>query len=88
MNLYATLYDGVSLRKRLGTQVEFFEMLEPVQHVERLKPHAVAPVLENIRHKWVFESHAAPQMPGLEIRLRADMEEFTQKVFGEHYILS
>jgi L-fucose isomerase-like protein len=30
----------------------------------------------------------APQLPGLEIRLHGDMEEFTQNVFGQHYILS
>jgi L-fucose isomerase-like protein len=60
MNLYATLYDGVSLRKRLGTEVEFFEMLELVQRVERLKPEAVTPVLETIRRKWVFERPASP----------------------------
>ncbi len=28
MNLYGTLYDGVSLRARTGIEVEFFEMLE------------------------------------------------------------
>jgi L-fucose isomerase-like protein len=58
MNLYATLYDGVSLRKRLGTEVEFFEMLEMVQRVERLNPEAVKQVLEIIRKKWVFERPA------------------------------
>ena len=62
MNLYATLYDGVSLRKRLGTEVEFFEMLEMVQRVERLKPEAVAQVLETIRQKWVFERPANPEV--------------------------
>jgi L-fucose isomerase-like protein len=62
MNLYATLYDGVSLRKRLGTEVEFFEMLEMVQRVERLKPEAVAQVLETIRQKWVFERPASREV--------------------------
>jgi L-fucose isomerase-like protein len=59
MNLYATLFDGVSLRKRLGTEVEFFEMLEMVQRVERLAPEAMAPVLEAIRRRWVFETPAS-----------------------------
>jgi len=62
MNLYATLYDGVSLRKRLGTEVEFFEMLEMVQRVERLNPEAVAQILETIRQKWVFERPANPEV--------------------------
>jgi L-fucose isomerase-like protein len=60
MNLYATLYDGVSLRKRLGTEVEFFEMLEMVQRVEQLNADAVTRVLEDIQHKWVFEKPANP----------------------------
>jgi L-fucose isomerase-like protein len=61
MNLYATLYDGVSLRKRLGTEVEFFEMLEMVQRVERVNPESVAAVLETIRQKWIFERPANPE---------------------------
>ena len=62
MNLYATLYDGVSLRKQLGVEVEFFEMLEIVQRVERSNPEAVARVLESIREKWVFERPANPDV--------------------------
>jgi len=68
MNLYATLYDGVSLRRRLGTEVEFFEMLEMVQLVERLKPEAIAQVMETIRQKWVFERPASP--PVLETGIK------------------
>ena len=62
MNLYATLYDGVSLRKRLGMEVEFFEMLEMVQRVERVNPEAVARVLETIREKWTFERPGNPEV--------------------------
>jgi L-fucose isomerase-like protein len=58
MNLYATLYDGVSLRRRLGTEVEFFEMLEMVQRVEAVQPEAVAAVLTRIQQKWSFETPA------------------------------
>jgi L-fucose isomerase-like protein len=61
MNLYATLYDGISLRKHLGIEVEFFEMLEMIQRVERLEPQAVATVLESIRRKWVFERPASEE---------------------------
>ena len=35
MNLYNTLHDGVSLRKQLGVEIEFFEMLEMVQRSEK-----------------------------------------------------
>jgi hypothetical protein len=30
----------------------------------------------------------APQLPGLQIRLNEPMDEFTQKVLGQHYIVS
>jgi len=62
MNLYGTLYDGVSLRRRLGVEVEFFEMLEMVQRVEHVTPAAVAEVLAAIRQKWVFERPAQAEV--------------------------
>lgn len=36
MRLYGTMFDGVSLRAKIGTEVEFFEMLEIVQKMENL----------------------------------------------------
>lgn len=68
MNLYATLYDGVSLRRRVGTEVEFFEMLEMVQRAEGVKPEAVAAVLEIIQKKWSFER--PPDSEGLAKGIR------------------
>lgn len=62
MNLYATLYDGVSLRRRLGIEVEFFEMLEMVQRMEHVKPEAAAQVRGEIRKKWAFERFANPEV--------------------------
>lgn len=55
MNLYATLFDGVSLRGKIGPEVEFFEMLEIVQKIEKLDRKAVDDVVESIKNKWVFE---------------------------------
>jgi L-fucose isomerase-like protein len=62
MNLYATLYDGVSLRKQVGTEVECFEMLEMVQRADHASPESVAGVLEMIHQKWVFERPANPEV--------------------------
>ncbi len=77
MNLYATLYDGVSLRKRLGTEVECFEMLEMVQRADRASPEAVAAVLETIRQKWVFERPANPDFLEKGIRYYLALREKT-----------
>lgn len=62
MNLYATLFDGVSLRQRLGIEVEFFEMLEMVQRVEDLKAEAIKPVVDRINAQWTFERPANPEV--------------------------
>ncbi len=64
MNLYNTLHDGVSLRKQLGVEIEFFEMLEMVQRSEKVDPADVASVLARIRDKWTFEK--PPNDKGLE----------------------
>ena len=41
MNLYGTLCDGVSLRAKIGPEVEYFEMLEMVQAIEKLDPEDI-----------------------------------------------
>jgi L-fucose isomerase-like protein len=54
MRLYATLHDGVSLRAKIGPEVEVFEMLEMVQAMEKLDPSQVAQLAESIRRRWQF----------------------------------
>jgi len=55
MNLYATLIDGVSLRKVVGPEVEVFETLEIVQMMEAQDRAEVAKVIDEIKHEWTFE---------------------------------
>jgi L-fucose isomerase-like protein len=54
MNLYGTLYDGVSLKATLGVEIEFFEMLEVVQRAEALDKAAIAAVIERVKKSWKF----------------------------------
>ena len=58
MNLYATLYDGVSLKKTLGVEIEIFEMLDMVQRSEKVAPEDVQAVLEKVHRTWTFEKPA------------------------------
>ena len=58
MNLYATLYDGVSLRSKIGPEVEVFEMFEIVQRMEKIEQREVERVVEEIKKNWVFEKPA------------------------------
>ncbi|MBD3242510.1 MAG: hypothetical protein GF331_18115 [Chitinivibrionales bacterium] len=55
MRLYGTLYDGVSLRRTIGTEVETFEMLEMVQRAREVSDDAVARAMAHIDDNWTFE---------------------------------
>jgi L-fucose isomerase-like protein len=55
MTLYATLVDGVSLRRVVGPDIEVFQMLEVVQKMEALDPAQVAEVVAEIKGEWTFE---------------------------------
>jgi len=68
MQLYNTLYDGVSLTRQLGVEIEFFEMLEIVQRSERFDSETVQKIRFDIQKKWVFETPASPEMLDKGIR--------------------
>ncbi|MFC7524264.1 hypothetical protein ACFQRK_09940 [Parapedobacter sp. GCM10030251] len=55
MRLYNTLYEGVSLKSKLGIEIEFVEMLEVVKASERVEASAVAAVLNTIQSTWSFQ---------------------------------
>jgi L-arabinose isomerase len=61
MNLYGTQHDGVSLRGRIGPEVESFEMLEMAQAMEKLDPQAVADLCADVSQRWSFVKPAQPQ---------------------------
>ena len=54
MNLYGTLYDGLSLKKTTGVEIETFEMLELQQRYEALDEAAKRDVVNNRILKWNF----------------------------------
>jgi L-fucose isomerase-like protein len=58
MGLYTTLYDGVSLRKVVGTEVEVFEMLDMVQRSEKITPDHVRTHVKKIKDLWDFKQDA------------------------------
>ncbi len=61
MRLYGTQHDGVSLRGRIGPEVEPFEMLEMVQAMEHIGSQAVAALSADVAARWSF---AKPPQPG------------------------
>ena len=79
MLLYATLHDGVSLRAKIGPEVEVFEMLEMAQTIEALDEKAVADLTEAVKERWTF---VKPPQPGtventvrLYLALKGKIEE-------------
>lgn len=60
MRLYGTMFDGVSLRARIGIEMEFMEMLEMVQRAEKMRPEEVRQVVARIQHEWTFQKPADP----------------------------
>ena len=58
MKLYNTLYEGLSLKAKIGTEIEFFEMLEMLQLSEKITDKEIQPVLEKIKREWDFEKPA------------------------------
>jgi L-fucose isomerase-like protein len=60
MQLYGTLYDGVSLKAALGVEIEFFEMLEMVERAGKQEPAAVQEVVAGLGKRWKFLKPAEP----------------------------
>lgn len=55
MKLYNTLYEGISLKSKIGVEVEFFEMLEVVKLSENVQESAINDILGNIKRNWNFQ---------------------------------
>jgi len=58
MKLYNTLYEGLSLKSKIGTEIEFFEMLEMLQLSEKSEDKELLPLLDKIKSEWDFEKPA------------------------------
>jgi L-fucose isomerase-like protein len=55
MRLYGTMFEGVSLKAKLGVEVEFFEMLEIVQKMDHISDEEASKVVEKILGEWDFQ---------------------------------
>ncbi|MEJ2267306.1 MAG: hypothetical protein P8X95_28005, partial [Anaerolineales bacterium] len=55
MRLYATLVDGVSLRRVIGPEVDVFEMLEVVQRMASKDEAEVKAIVDWLLAEWEFE---------------------------------
>lgn len=60
MNLYGTLYDGTSLKRTVGTEIETFEMLEVEQRYRSVSEEAKNDIVNKYIKKWHFLKEAEP----------------------------
>ncbi len=79
MNLYGTLYDGVSLKQKTGIEIETFEMLEMQQRYEKITDAEKEKVVEERIKKWHFMKPANPdsmkKAAGYYLAVKAIAEE-------------
>ena len=54
MHLYGTMFDGCSLKRDIGAEIECFEMLEVVQRAEKVSSSLVDEVINTTVKSWKF----------------------------------
>ena len=55
MHLYGTLFDGTSLKREIGPEIECFEMLEVVQRSEKVTDAEIDEVIKSTINTWDFK---------------------------------
>ena len=58
MKLYNTLYEGISLKDKIGTEIEYFEMLEMLLQSREIEEKKIQRILKKIEKEWDFEKEA------------------------------
>lgn len=61
MRLYGTLYDGVSLKNRIGPEIEHFELLELARRMEQFSDADLNEPVGHMRGHWVFLKEPRPE---------------------------
>ena len=61
MLLYGTMFDGMSLRRVVGTEIEPFELLEVVQEAEKIPDETVAEAVSFVRAAFEFETECGDE---------------------------
>jgi len=86
MKLYGTMYDGMSLKKKFGVEIEHFELLELAQLMDKVSDSEVAKIAKEVNESWDFVK--APQKGTVEnsvklfLALQAKIKERAYEVFS------
>lgn len=54
MRLYGTLYDGVSLKSKIGPEIEHFDLLEISQLMEKVDKKELGNISSSLKKRWIF----------------------------------
>ena len=54
MRLFGTLYDGSLLKRKIGAEIEHFDLLEIQNLIQQVTPEEIAAGAEKIRKNWKF----------------------------------
>lgn len=54
MRLYGTLYDGISLKAKIGPEIEHFDLLEIAQLMEKVEAKEIGTIASSLKKRWKF----------------------------------
>lgn len=69
MCLYGTTYDAISLKGRIGPEVEHFDLLELHQSMNEMDAEEVSSLVNETRERWDFRKDPQPQTMENSVRL-------------------
>ena len=79
MKLYNTFYEGLSLKEKIGTEIEYFEMLEMLRLSEKAEGNEVFDILKKIKKEWEFEKKADEDLLKKGISYYLAVKEIAEK---------
>lgn len=69
MRLYGTLYDGVSLKAKIGPEIEHFDLLEISQLMEKTDKKELKKIALSLKKRWKFVKEPKPGTIENSVRL-------------------
>lgn len=79
MNLYGTMFDGVSLKKQTGVEIEFIELLDMMQQTEDVSQDDINYYLDKIKREWNFTKPAKEDILVKGIRYFLSLKKNVEK---------
>ncbi|MGQ9623535.1 MAG: hypothetical protein ACUVTO_08935 [Candidatus Caldatribacteriaceae bacterium] len=79
MGLYTAMYEGLSLKGKIGVEVEEFSLLEIVQAMEKVSPEKVALLSQKMKVDWQFEVPVGDEILTQTAKIYLALEERIQE---------